>query len=92
MTKYYYNGKLVRTSKSDREYKYALMGTSKCYMCSEKYEYCLRRLEYMTKAETLAKQYGKTIDEIWNGHYGIWSDQLYSKEKLHIVELQKGEK
>lgn len=89
--KYYYENQLIRTSENDT-YEYALLfvckdGTFKTCKCSTKYANCLKELNYKTKAETLAKQHGITIEEAYK-KFGLWSSQLCRRENYIIVKLE----
>lgn len=92
MTKYFYEGQLIRTSKTRSNYKYALVRKTaegfKTYKCSSKYEECVKEFNYMTKGDKLAKQDGITLHEAWI-KYNLYSSQCrWKEEDLLIVELE----
>lgn len=93
--KFYYNGNLIRTSKT-HEYRYALLfvredGTYRALRCSAERKSCVQEFDRRTRAEQIAKQTGMTIDEVWNSrkYPDLWSDQLYRKDELIVVELER---
>ena len=92
MTKYYYEGHLIRSSKTRNDYRYALLrfkddGTIVVYKCSSKREYCEQELEYRCKGETLSNQYGTPFEEAWH-RYPISTGQLWKRASFKIVELE----